>query len=548
MRLAAGLPYVAIILCYIAWGASDLLQCAAGGLAGLCGVRWRPSRRPESNGSIAAFIAGNLRYGSTAPLGHSFDNSASQPSGVGLSSCKAKPLYPGRWGSHTVDGSKSLGNRGDPESFLGVYHNSHHNINYGEENEIHKRSGSSDRRQSPRKADGLLHQPHGGSSSSGRRTHERAVVRTSPEGLCDESTSVCRLRSVHATQQAVHEGDEVQDIFAYHGRWVHGTGSPWPGYLLSVVGFLQSLENGYVDAGDPGVGLDPEVRAAGGEHGEATSRMLAFDSFSRRPCKIRSPFKIADAGGDQSQRGRRSTARLDRRKTKLGSHLQDAHRGPTLLAGARTCSRDGMVGLWKTWPAQNTCGDYGRSSYDWRREFVEGRSGTGAQPVGRRSIFTVEKETGQSGQKRSEEEEVEKRKRRIAKAPKRRAGKIKRKRKGKDRRRRTTVLQLEQQQWCLRWISTWGRVPRKHKEGSQVHEVHVAWTSVFAMPFKGKVKSHGDGRSPGDQEEENNAAAARRSTEERPGGEDERNHQRDRGGQKENKKRPADEDEEEEFG
>ena len=58
-----------------------------------------------------------------------------------------------------------------------------------------------------------------------------------------------------------------------------------------MVGKVESMAYLDAHAGDPGLGPDSKVRTAGGEHGEAAPRMLAFDCVGRGPGKIRPACK-----------------------------------------------------------------------------------------------------------------------------------------------------------------------------------------------------------------------------------------------------------------
>lgn len=82
-----------------------------------------------------------------------------------------------------------------------------------------------------------------------------------------------------------------------------------------------------------------------------------------------------------------------------------------------------------------------------------------------------------------------------------------------------------------------------------MHEVHVPWASVFAMPYKGKVKEHGDATA-GDREGDHNdggrdhGAGARKSSGD---GEERDCREHGDGGDGENKRKRIGEEDEEEF-
>ena len=556
MRLAAGFPvYVAIYFLYITGRAAKLLQCTSGGVAGLCGICWGSSGRLESDGLLATFPAGHLRYGSSVTIRPTIDNSASQPSGVGVPGSKAQPVHSGWWRPYEVDRPKPLGDSRSAQFFYGNFNSGF--IISGEENEIRecprpvgRERVSGHRRQSPCKTDGMFHLIDRWATGSGRGADKRTIVSATSEGLRAEPTAIRGFRCVHSTQQAIHEGNEIQDILAYDGRRIYGPRSSWTLDLLPMASVIQGLEDIDAYAGDLGSGPHPEVRAADGEHDEAAAGLLAFDSISRRPGKIRPAGQDTDADRDQPEPWRSGTSRLGGQQTELGTYLQVADRGSSLLARTCTCTSNGVVGLWQAWSTEDTGRSHGGSCNARRRKCFEGRSGTGAQlEVDRRSGFTFKKATSESGQEGGKEEEIEKRKRRVAKIQKRWRRKIQRKRKGKDRKRRAAVLQLEQQQWGMRWFASWCRMPRWHQEDSQMHEVHVPWAPVFAMPYKGKVKEHGDataGDREGDHDDggRDHGAGARKSSGD---GEERDCREHGDGGDGENKRKRIGEEDEEEF-
>ena len=507
MHLAAGIfAYVACCVGYLLVHHTHLLQCGSGGVAGLCGFSRGSGRRPQVYGIPTTSIAGDLRHRSPVAIRSSTHNSASQPGGVGIQSSKAQFVPTVRRGTHTMVRPKPMGNYAIDEPDYITY--SGRFTSSGEEDEIRERFGPSrrkripgDRRQSTCKADGELCQPHRWTTSCGRRTHKRTTFSFASKSLCVKSTSLRRFRSVHTTQQEVHEGHEVQDLSTHHGGRLHGEGSARSSDALTMVGELQSVENRNAHARNFGLGPHPKIRVVGREHGETTARLLASHRVGGGQGSVRPTRTSSNASHFESECRGPSTKRMGRQSPMLGPYLQTIDRRPPVLARTRALSSNVMAGIWEAWPTENACRDHGSSDNGWRREFTESRSGISAgREVYIRSVEPNEETTSEQGQERGSKEEIEKRQRRIAKIQRRRIREVKRKRKRKDRERRTAVLQLEQWQWLLRWIGTWSGMQRCSQAHPQVHEVHVTGSPISTMPLQGKVRMCGGGEASGSRD------------------------------------------------
>ena len=251
-----------------------------------------------------------------------------------------------------------------------------------------------------------------------------------------------------------------------------------------MVEFIQSVENSHDYVGSARPGNPAEVRVAGGEHGEDVAGMLAFNSVSGRQSKIRTHVEAADESGDGQQQWRSSSKRLEERRAKLGACFQIGDRRPCILAGTCSWSRNGMDGIWEAWATQDSSRTPCSSRNPRGRIFVKGRDGRGERfGISWFGGKPFEKTTSKSRSTRSQEEEVEERKRRAFKTPSRKRRRCQRKR--KERVRRTTMLQLEQQQWLLRWFGAWFGMQRQSEKGSQMHEVSITRAPVFPVPEEG---------------------------------------------------------------
>ena len=261
MHLAAGIIcYVALLFGYILVSYPHFLQCGSGSVAGIFFVLDSAGDPADDLKAMASLPPALLATCVTA---------ARLPSG-------SQPLpqsKPARWGwvFRAARRNLFLQAGGDPIQWMDPNPwettplTSPSYITYsfrfsfsGEEDEIRERVGPSgrkrvqrDRRQSTCKADGELCQPDRWTTSSRRRTHKRTTFSIASEGLCAESTTLRRFRSIHTTQQEVPEGHEVQDLSAYLWRAdIWRRKSPGPANLLTMAGELQSVENGNVDVGN----------------------------------------------------------------------------------------------------------------------------------------------------------------------------------------------------------------------------------------------------------------------------------------------------------